>query len=78
MPGRHWLLRTLSVDHQIARFDLTAVPKKKMKHYEDSPLQIETIIRRHDHEKGAGIEVLAPLCDHDEGAVFKTMDGAGE
>jgi hypothetical protein len=56
MPGRNWLLKTLRVDHQIAHSDLTAIPKKKMKHYKYLPLQIEMIPRFHDHDKGAVIE----------------------
>jgi hypothetical protein len=51
MHGGHWPLKTLRVDHEIAHSDLTAVPKKQMKHYDDLPLQIETIIRLHDHDR---------------------------
>jgi hypothetical protein len=34
MPGRHWLLKTLRIDHEIAYSHLTTVPMKKMKHHE--------------------------------------------
>jgi hypothetical protein len=55
MPGRNWFFKTLSVDHEIAHFDLTLMPKTKMKHYEDLPFKIETIPHFHDHDKGAVI-----------------------
>jgi hypothetical protein len=53
MPGRHWLLKTLGIDHEIAHSDLMTVSRKKMNQFEDLPLQIETILRLHDHDKGA-------------------------
>jgi hypothetical protein len=53
MPGRHWLLKTLRIDHRIAHSDLTTAPKRKMKRDEVLPLQMETILRLQDHDKGA-------------------------
>jgi hypothetical protein len=53
MPGRHWFFKTLRVDHEIAHFDLTTMPKTKIRHYEDLPKKIETIPRSRDHDKGA-------------------------
>jgi hypothetical protein len=41
------------VDQEIARSAVKSIPKKKKKHYEDFPIPIETIIRFHDHDRGA-------------------------
>jgi hypothetical protein len=53
MACGYWLLKTPRADHQIVHSGLTTMPKKKMKHYEDLSLNIETIPRSRDHEKGA-------------------------
>jgi hypothetical protein len=47
--------KTIRVDHEIAHFDLTTMPKKKIRPYEDLPLKTETIRRSRDHDKGAVI-----------------------
>jgi hypothetical protein len=65
MPGRHWLLKTLGIDHEIAHSDLTTVPKKKMKYYENLPLQNETIFRLHDQQFKLGRAVVGRAVDAD-------------
>jgi hypothetical protein len=69
MPGRYWLLKTLRVEHEIAHSDLTVLPKKKMRPYEDLPQKTETIRRSRDYGKGAVItpKELLPYHGHQAG-----------